>query len=142
MKTDSKSSQIKEFTEKCRKLQGRFREDIHELKGVGPNKTSHNEQINMIIGGDETGKNFVNDFTFQYAKYRVEHKKKNETIDEYRLFNNLLSSQPMAFNLFCPFIEMLEKGKEKEVSAIFQAIFPEKGIEKVLDIFRPMGSTL
>lgn len=122
---------IKEFTEKCRKLQGCFRVEMNQPMGVGPYRSSKKQQINMIVDGENTGKNFVNDFAFQYAKHRVAEKKKNETFDLYRLFNNLLSSQPMAFNLFCPFIEMMEKGKEKEVSAIFQAIFPDKGINKV-----------
>lgn len=71
-------------------------------QGVGPwppeNKKSR-PQINMLVDGKKTGKNFVNEFTFNYAKYRVENKQHNETIDEYRLFNNMLSSQPMAFNL-------------------------------------------
>lgn len=119
---------IKEFTEKCRKLQGCFRDEMKQQMGIGP---SGKPQINMIVDGERTGKNFVNDFAFRYAKHRVEHRQKNETFGVDRLFNNLLSSQPMAFNLFCPFIEMLEKGKEKEVSSIFQAIFPDKGINKV-----------
>ena len=125
---------IKEFTEKCRKMQSCFRDSIYQPKGVGPLRTSSKLQENMIVDGENTGLNFVNDFTYRYAKQRVEHKKKNETIDEYRLFNNLLSSQPMAFNLFCPFIEMLEKGKEKEVTSIFRAIFPDKGIAKVVRV--------
>lgn len=131
MDKTSKSKQIKDFTEKCRKLQGRFREEIYQTMGIGP---SGKPQINMITNGEKTGKNFVNDFAFQYAKYRVEHKEKNETFGVDRLFNNLLSSQPMAFNLFCPFIEMLEKGKMKEVSSIFQAIFPDKGIKEVVEV--------
>ena len=134
MNTSSDAKKIKEFTEKCRELQSRFREDIHQPMGVGPQKSSKNRQPNMITDGETTGMNFVNDYTFQYAKRRVENKQKNETIDEYRLFNNLLSSQPMAFNLFCPFMEMLEKGKEKEVSTIFKMIFPDKGIITVTEV--------
>ncbi len=125
---------IKEFTEKCRKLQSCFREENNWEMGVGPIPSSKNLQINMIVDGEHTGNNFVNDFAFRYAKDRVEHKQKYETFGEYRLFNNLLSSQPMAFNLFCPFIEMLEKGKEKEVTSIFQGIFPDKGIKKVSEV--------
>jgi hypothetical protein len=105
-----------------------------EPMGVGPwppeNKKSR-PQINMLVDGKKTGKNFVNEFTFNYAKYRVENKQHNETIDEYRLFNNMLSSQPMAFNLFCPFIRMLKEGKEKVVTTIFKAIFPDKHIREV-----------
>lgn len=132
--TNTKTMGIKEFTEKCRKLQSCFREENNWEMGVGPNPSSKKLQINMIVDGEHTGNNFVNDFAFQYAKYRVGHKQKYETFGQYRLFNNLLSSQPMAFNLFCPFIELLKHEKEKEVSAIFRAIFPDKGIAKVKQV--------
>ena len=128
---------IKEFTQKCRELQGAYRERMGEPMGVGPwppeNKKSR-PQINMLVDGKKTGKNFVNEFTFNYAKYRVENKQHNETIDEYRLFNNMLSSQPMAFNLFCPFRQMLEDGKVETVSNIFKAIFPDKHIGEVTKV--------
>ena len=88
----------------------------------------------MIANGENTGRNFVNDFTFEYAKQRIAGKKKNETIDEYRLFNNLLSSQPMAFNLFCPLIQMLQDGKEELTTKIVQSIFPDFNIDKVTKV--------
>ncbi|MBP5570457.1 MAG: hypothetical protein J6X46_05485 [Prevotella sp.] len=125
---------IKEFTDKCRSLQGAFREKMGEPMGVGPWRNSATKYTNMLVNGEKTGKNFVNEFTFEYAKKRVENKRKNETIDEYRLFNNMLSSQPMAFNLFCPFIQMLQDGKRDEVTAVFQAIFPDKNIHKITDV--------
>ena len=125
---------ITEFTEKCRAKQGAFREEIGEPMGVGPWKSSTHKHTNMITNGEVTGKNFVNQFAFNYAKKRVANKQKNETIDEFRLFNNLLSSQPMAFNLFCPFIQLLEEGKTKLVSTIFQAIFPKMGIKEVTEV--------
>ena len=37
------------------------------------------------------------------------NKRENETIDGFRLFNNLLSSQPMAFNLFHPPMLLLKQ---------------------------------
>ena len=129
--TDTKTLSIRKFTEQCRKLQSRFREKNGWEMGVGPYRFSKKLQINMIVDGENTGRNFVNKFAFQYAKDRVVHIQNNETFDEYRLFNNLLSSQPMAFNLFCPFIDMLEKGKGKEVSSIFRAVFHDKGIKTV-----------
>ena len=87
----------------------------------------------MIANGENTGRNFVNDFTFEYAKQRIAGKK-NETIDEYRLFNNLLSSQPMAFNLFCPLIQMLKEGKEELATRIVQSTFPDFNIGQVTEI--------
>ena len=125
---------IREFTQKCRKLQGGYRERMGEPMGVGPHLKKGTPQINMLVDGDKTGKNFVNEFTFNYAKRRVEKKQPHETIDEYRLFNNMLSSQPMAFNLFCPFIEMRQQGKGDIVSRIFQNIFPDKYISEVTEV--------
>ena len=125
---------ITEFTKKCRELQGEYREKMGEPMGKGPFRKSSNYQINMLVNGEETGKNFVNEFTFNYAKHRVENIQPNETIDEYRLFNNMLSSQPMAFNLFCPFIQMLEEGKVEAVTSIFKAIFPDKCIGEVTEV--------
>ena len=46
---------------------------------------------------------------FEYAKERVAYIRENETIDGFRLFNNLLSSQPMAFNLFHPLMLLLKQ---------------------------------
>ena len=125
---------IREFTQKCREQQGKYRERMGEPMGVGPHLKKGTPQINMLVDGDKTGKNFVNEFTFNHAKHRVENKQPHETIDEYRLFNNMLSSQPMAFNLFCPFIEMREQGKGDIVSRIFQNIFPDKYISEVTEV--------
>ncbi len=138
MITDNQTNKIymttAEFTRRCRELQGRYRERMGEAMGYGPRPKSPNKQINMLVNGEKTGKNFVNEFTFNYAKRRVEKIKPNETIDEYRLFNNMLSSQPMAFNLFCPFIQMLEEGKVEIVTTIFKSIFPDKYIGEVTEV--------
>lgn len=87
-----------------------------------------------MADGEKTGKNFVNKFAFNYAKRRVRNMQAHETIDDFRLFNNMLSSQPMAFNLFCPFIQMIEEGKIETVTKIFKAIFPDKHIGEVTKV--------
>ncbi len=100
------------FTKKARLLQSMYRVEIGEEEGVGPTKTSKRKYGNMISGGEESGKNFLMKETFEYAKKRVEKQKKEktlETIDGFRLFNNLLSSQPMAFNLFYPLMLLLKQ---------------------------------
>jgi len=125
---------ITEFRRKCREQQGMFREMIGEPKGVGPWRNSSTKQISMLVNGEKTGKNFVNKFTFNYAKKRVKKLQSHETIDEYRLFNNMLSSQPMAFNLFCPFIQMIEEGKTGIVTDVFKAIFPDKHIREITEV--------
>lgn len=87
----------------------------------------------MIQDGEHTGKNFLTPFAFEYVKQRVAGKQKNETIEEYRLFNNLLSSQSMAFNLFCPMIQMLEEGLQAEVTAMISNVFPQMDIKEVTE---------
>lgn len=129
-----KAMTVTEFTKICRELQGRYREKMGEPMGYGPGALSPNKQINMLVNGEKTGKNFVNEFTFNYAKQRVRNLQAHETINSYRLFNNMLSSQPMAFNLFCPFIQMLEEGRGEDVTNIFKAIFPDKHIGKVTEV--------
>jgi len=63
----------------------------------------------------------------------VEHKEKYETIEGNRLFNNLLSSQPMAFNLFCPLRQMREESPET-VTTVIKAASPDYSIYKVTDV--------
>ncbi|MCB9211239.1 MAG: hypothetical protein H6609_17870 [Ignavibacteriales bacterium] len=98
IKTDS------QFKAKCRNLQNEYR--INVLKetemGFGPYKNSKARLGNILINGEESGKNFISNETFLYAKQKVRDKIINSclTIDEYRLFNNMLSSMSMCFNLF------------------------------------------
>ena len=125
---------IAQFTKRCRHLQGLYRESLGLEMGVGPFASSKNKHENMIVGGEVSGKNFLTPFAFEYAKQRVAGKQKNETIEEYRLFNNLLSSQPMAFNLFCPLIQLMKEGKEDIVTRIVRAIFPQIAIGNVTEV--------
>ena len=125
---------IKKFTERCRQLQSLYREEIHEPMGKGPWNNSKTRQISMIEKGEKSGKNFVDSYTFRYAKLRVARIKKNETINEFRLFNNLLSSQPMAFNLFCPLMHMLKDGHQELVTTLVRSVFPHLPIGQVTKI--------
>ena len=78
-------------------------------------------------------KNFLTEHAFNHAKDRVEHKENYETIESDRLFNNLLSSQPMAFNLFCPLRQMREKSPETATKVI-KAALPNYPIHKVTEV--------
>lgn len=78
-----------EFTRKCRELQGRFRERMGEPMGKGPYPKGPNYQINMLVNGEKTGKNFVNEFTFNYAKYRV------------KIFSPMKRSIAIVFSIIC-----------------------------------------
>lgn len=57
----------------------------------------------------------------------VEIKSRNRLSDEIRLTENLLSSQPLAFNLFLP----LKWDNYKTATKVFQKLFPDLGIASV-----------
>lgn len=121
------------FTRKARLLQSMFRVEIGEEEGVGPTKNSKRKYGNMISGGEISGKNFLMKETFEYAKQRVKDRKESETIDEFRLFNNLLSSMPMAFNLFHPLMLLLKQEPAKVTQAI-QSVFMNMPVFEVTEI--------
>lgn len=121
------------FTKKARLLQSKYRVEMGEAEGVGPMRTSKRKYGNMISGGELSGKNFLMKETFEYAKERVDKKKTDETIDGFRLFNNLLSSMPMAFNLFYP-LTLLLKEKPEQVTCAIKSVFKDFPIFEVTEI--------
>lgn len=115
------------FTAKCRLLQTTYRRDIlKEPCGNGPSENSDSKHGNMLINGKVTGSNFISESAFEFAKQKSLDKQiiKDLTIEEYRLFNNMLSSMPMCFNLFSDLRKMLLTN-ELEVSNILKLMFKE-----------------
>jgi hypothetical protein len=116
------------FKRKARLLQSYYRTEVlKEPVGVGPYRKSSALYGNMLREGAITGKNFLNKDIFNYARRKVDKKKdiKELTIDEFRLFNNMLSSMPMCFNLFYPFRQALKANHEfvhKSIQAIFKGL--------------------
>lgn len=90
------------FTARMRFHQSWYRANVLNASfGHGPKKNSPNKYGNMLTPqGGEKGQNFLTQEIFQLAKARVEQK--IGAVDGYRLFCNMLSSMPMAFNLFGP----------------------------------------
>ena len=114
-------------------LQSMYRMEIGEEEGGGPTKASKRKYGNMISGGDVSGKNFLMKETFEYAKERVKNRRENETIDEFRLFNNLLSSMPMAFNLFHPLMLLLKQDPAMVTLAV-RSVFRNFAVFEVTEI--------
>lgn len=131
------SASDKPFTAKARKLQSIWRVENSIEMGVGPNRSSVDKDGlptkygNMIEGGEKNGRNFFYPQTFEYAKWRSSKKLKGETIDEYRLMNNLMSSMPMAFNFFHPLM-MLKMSNPEALDSIIRSVFSELPV----DIFK------
>ncbi|TLX70287.1 hypothetical protein E9993_22435 [Labilibacter sediminis] len=111
------------FATQARLLQSSYRAKKGWAIGYGPNKTSKTKYGNMIHNGESNGFNFLLPETFAYAKSRIKNKTKVETIDEYRLFCNMLSSMPMCFNLFHPLMLLKDKNPTA-INSIFRELFP------------------
>jgi PD-(D/E)XK nuclease superfamily len=123
------------FTAKCRLQQSTYREKVlgESAYGNGPYRNSENQYGNYLVKGEESGKNFLTQYIFQYAKSKVLEKQVNPdlTIDDYRLFNNMLSSMPMAFNLFGLIRKFLEDN-HPVATEIIKSAFPHiSWIDKV-----------
>ena len=126
------------FVAKCRRLQSIYRYEIgEEIRPYTDRYGNVHYYGNYISNGENPKegcwKNFLTEHAFNHAKDRVEHKKKYETIEGDRLFNNLLSSQPMAFNLFCPLRQMREESPETATKVI-KAALPSYSIHEVTDV--------
>ena len=121
------------FVASCRLLQSVYRTEIGENIRPYKGKDRCYHFGNYIDGGEVSGANFLEYYIFIYAKYRVAYKKPFETINSDRLFNNLLSSQPMAFNLFCPLRKLLNENPEVATLTIRTAL-PTYPISRVTDV--------
>lgn len=122
------------FQAKARKLQSIYRAVfLMEKEGNGPEENDTPSGC-MLVNGQSTGKNFLSYDIFKYALSRVDPKlkKEYEKIEEYRLFNNMLSSQPMAFNLFQPLMRYITTNT-RIVQAIANLI-PEANIARVANL--------
>jgi hypothetical protein len=135
-KYGSKSAGDKpEFVAKARLLQSWYRLNILGQKeyGFGPEEKSSTKYGNILVEGNKSGLNFLDPEIFEYAKFRLQFLKNGETIREYRLYNNMLSSQPMCFNLFYPIKSLFEQN-EKAATKILKACFPNLNIKTILAI--------
>lgn len=123
------------FAAKARFLQSWYRAEILKQQdyGFGPDANSKNRYGNILVNGEQTGSNFLTKEIYNYANYRTQLMKAGETIQQYRLFNNMLSSQPMCFNLFFPLKALFEKD-HIAANKIFKACFPSLNIENILAV--------
>lgn len=115
------------FTRKYRFHQSTYRATVLQVPfGYGPNVNSEKEYGSMLINGEKSGDNFISEAAFMFAKQKVLDKQINKdmTIEEFRLFNNMLSSMPMCFNLFGDLRKLLLEN-QNAVSEIVSEMFKE-----------------
>ncbi len=90
------------LTRKMRVHQGWWRTNVlHEEAGLHPINTTQNV-CNTILDGKNNEKNFLTPNSMKAVKDTLSMRTKENVgmIEEDRLFNNLLSSQPLCFNFF------------------------------------------
>ncbi len=126
------------FTRRCRFLQSWYRVEVLKIPECGPWRPGGRRVGSSLIDGEASGANFISPAAFAYAKRRVADRKdtKNNpdlTIDEFRLFNNMLSSMPMCFNLFADFRAALPANRAT-CSRVLGAIFNTSPIRHVKDV--------
>lgn len=138
------SNSDNKFVAKHRLHQSEYRcEILKENFGAGPTENSNDKYGNMLIKGEKSGSNFISPVAFKYAIQRTLDKNINNslTIDNYRLFNNMLSSMPMCFNLFSDLRELLITDKDacsKLVKYLFKEIDWIESVEYIGVEFIPI----
>ena len=123
------------FTARMRLHQSWYRARVSERpRGVGPRPTNKTFYGNMLTqaDGEERGLNFLTPHIFTIARRRLAEKR--GTIDRYRVLCNMLSSQPMCFNLFGPLVDDRELA-----TALVQALLPGEveAVTRVLIEYAP-----
>jgi len=125
------------FTHKARMLQGWYRAFVlNQPQGTGPNKTDDRFLPNMIPKSENPypKANFLNGAIYEVVMERIKRKDIDGTIEEYRLFHNMLSSQPLAFNLFAPL-----SVNKKLATELLQKIYPDevKQVKNIIIEYAP-----
>ncbi len=110
----------KPFAKRMRLKQSNYRANVLKLPfGLGPTKNSTSKYGNMLNETDaNSGANFLSPKIFEVVKERV--RQGHGAIDDFRLLCNMLSSQPMCFNLF----GMMKKGL-KLATVFWKKHFPD-----------------
>lgn len=128
------------FVAECRRLQSIYRYEIGEEIHPYTDRYGNVHYYGNYISNGENPKegcwkNFLTKYAFDYATERTnpKNKKPYETIEKDRLFNNLLSSQPMAFNLFCPLRQILKELPEV-ATLVIKAALPDYSIHRVMNV--------
>jgi len=112
-----------EFASKARLLQSIWRVE----KGYDFEKYGNYLKLDFA---KKTGANFLTKRIFEIVKFEIENKHiEGKVIKEPRIWNNLLSSQPLAFNLFGELKHDLELATK-----IFQNIYPNRDINSIITI--------
>ena len=115
------------FKARMRAHQSWYRAEVLRVPfGTGPGPGSTAERGSMLVEADANrGANFVSPEVFELAKRRIAE---GHGVEAFRCLRNMLSSQPMCFNLFGP----LALDRDLATSCM-RALFPSE-VARVLEV--------
>jgi len=113
------------FTARMRQHQSWYREVVLQLPpGTGPHRFSTTVRGSMLRPEHaQQGRNFLTPEVYRVAQERLRRGARN--VESFRLLHNMLSSQPMCFNLFAPLRHDLE------LATLLLRATPELGVDRV-----------
>ncbi len=93
------------FRSCARLLQALWRERQELPIGTYEDRAGRKRRIGSLIAGGaaDEGRNFLSPSIAHLARLEMAYQERGALIDQNRLFGNLLSSMPLAFNLFSPY---------------------------------------
>jgi len=118
----------KPFTARMRRHQSWYRSAVLRLPaGTGPQPQSSRILGNMLQANDaQLGRNFLTPEIHEVARARLRHG--GRSVEPFRLLHNMLSSQPMCFNLFGPLVH------DAALATRLLQCIPSLQVERVLSI--------
>jgi hypothetical protein len=120
---------------RCRLLQSWYRVAVLKECQCGPSQKGREPVGSTLVDGELTGSNFITPAALAYARLKVVEKEQNPdlTIGEHRLFNVMLSSQPMCFNLFSD-LRLGVQCKLANAHAVVASMFAECAMHEIDEI--------
>ena len=99
------------FRAAARLLQSIWREDRELPAGSYVNEAGKRRKLGsrITVAAGDAGANFLNADVAHIARRECAYREPGAMIDEERLATNLLSSMPLVFNLFAPWVSALEQ---------------------------------
>ncbi len=121
------------FTRKYRLLQSWYRVEVLKEERYGLHEPGGRPVGSAVVNGEATGANFLSLAARALAWEKLAEKQDinpDLTVKRYRLFNNMLSSQPLCFNLFAD-LRLHLMHKRPIAGAVVAAMLQESPIATV-----------
>ncbi|GAA4025306.1 hypothetical protein GCM10022280_27720 [Sphingomonas swuensis] len=119
------------FRSCARLLQALWRERQGLPVGVHQGRDGRNRRIGSLLGASaaDAGRNFLSPAVANLVHREVAYQQRGALIERRRLYGNLLSSQPLAFNLFAPLRFNLQLAAN-----VVRCLIPGIDVAKVLHV--------